>query len=145
MLIQEKLPTLIRILKNVPGVICRCKCDCIFTILNIVAQILLLCSNHTAYDHHRIRNQLPCNVLLAEVEILLRVEYAYGLTLLFFLWRGEQGISPMKCRMLIKMDSEVFVAGFFILCIHQRKSQIKETDNNDTRFSCKCIFNDPTY
>lgn len=73
MLIQEKLPTLIRIRKNVPGVICRCKCDRIFTILNIVAQILLLCSNHTAYDHHHIRNQLPCNVLLAEVEMLLRV------------------------------------------------------------------------
>ena len=54
-------------------------------------------------------------------------EYTYGLSLLLFFFPDSgQGINPMKYRMLIKMDSEAFVAASLpwvdLIIIHHKAS-----------------------
>ena len=64
---KSKLPGLIRNHRILSITVCHLKYYCIFLIQDILlAQILCLCSDYTAYGNH-IQNQLPCNVLLVEV------------------------------------------------------------------------------
>jgi hypothetical protein len=52
------------------------------------------------------------HILTTKQRSITMGEYTYGLPLLlfFFLRYSGQGINPMKYKMLIKMDSEAFVA-----------------------------------